>query len=98
MVLRVICEKGTIDWLFRAGKNIEQRAQKSMVYVYENSGNTYTLDVEQKDPYFLECKYFVDCINNDRPIENATFEDGRAAVELALAAKRSVYEKKIIKL
>ncbi|MDZ7838482.1 MAG: Gfo/Idh/MocA family oxidoreductase [Actinomycetota bacterium] len=89
MVLRVLCEKGTIDWLFRAGKNIEQRGQKSLVNVYENSGKTYTLDVEDTDAYSLECKYFVECINNNRPIENATFEDGRKAIELALAAKKS---------
>ncbi len=98
MLLRIVCEKATIDWLFRAGKNIEQRAQKSMAYVYENSGKSYPLKVDQKDPYFIECQYFVDCINNDRPIENATFEDGRRAVELALAAKKSVYDKSIIKL
>ncbi|MGM0366484.1 MAG: Gfo/Idh/MocA family protein [Actinomycetota bacterium] len=98
MVLRVICEKATVDWVFRAGKNIEERAQKSLVYVYENSGKTYTLDVDQSDPYYLECKYFVDCINSGRPIENATFKDGRQAIELALAAKKSAEDKTIIRL
>lgn len=98
MVLRVLCEQGTVDWIFRAGKNIEQRDQKSMVNVYENSGKTYSLDVEEKDPYFLECKYFVERINNDLPIDNATFEDGRKAIKLALAAKKSINEKSVVKL
>jgi len=98
MVLRVLCEKGAIDWVFRAGKNIEERSQKSEVHIYENSGKTYILDVKEQDPYYLECKYFVDCINNGWPIENATFEDGKKAIELALAAKKSVNEKSVVKL
>ncbi len=96
MVLRILCEKGTIDWIFRAGKNIEERAQKAGVMIYENSGNTYTLDVVEQDPYYLECEYFVDCINNNKPIENATFEDGKRAIELALAAKKSIKENSVV--
>ncbi|MGM0366824.1 MAG: hypothetical protein ACQEP5_09895 [Actinomycetota bacterium] len=41
---------------------------------------------------------FFDCINNDRPIENATFQDGRQAIELGLAAAKSANEKSVVKL
>jgi len=98
MVLRIICEKGTIDWVFRAGKNIEERAQKSQVFVYEHNGNTYTLDVGEEDPYYLECKYFIDCILHDKPIENATLEDGKKALSLGLAATKSVREKSVVRM
>jgi predicted dehydrogenase len=55
-------------------------------------------EIEQEDPYFLQCKYFTDCIDNDLPIENATLEDGRNALELALAASRSAREQRQITL
>ena len=98
MVLRILCEKGVIDWIFRAGKNIEERAQQADIMVYEPDGKTYKLEVEDTDAYYLECKYFIDCIHNNKPVEKATFNNGRAALELALAAKESARENKIVKL
>ncbi len=97
MVLRIICEGAVIDWEFRAGKNIEQRDKVESVTVYEKSGNTYKLEAEQKDPYYLECKYFVDCLDKKVPVERATFEDGRNAVKVALAARESAKTREIIK-
>ena len=97
MVVRILLEEATIDWEFRAGKNIEQRDEVCTVSVYEKSGKTYDLDVEQKDPYYLECQYFVDRLDQGLAIERATFEDGRQAVEVAIAARESAKSKKIIK-
>ena len=98
MILRILCEKGTIEWVFRAGKNIEKREQKADLIVYENNGSIYNLEVDQTDAYLLECKYFIDCIDNNRPVKRATCEDGRLALELALAATKSAKEKTLIKL
>lgn len=98
MALRILCEKGTIEWILRAGKNIEERSQKMKLIVYKEDGSIEEPEVEEEDPYYLECKYFVDCIDNDIPIENATFEDGRNALELALAATKSAKEQKPVKL
>ena len=96
MVLRILCEAGVIDWLFRAGKNIEERSSKTDLVVYKADGTSYIPKVEQLDPYYLECKYFVDCIDNDLKVERATLEDGRASLALALAASESAKNKKII--
>lgn len=98
MVLRILCEKGVVEWIFRAGRNVEKRAQKSNLTVYKNDGSIHTLEVDQTDSYLLECKYFIGCIDNDLPIEKATLEDGRRALELALAAMKSAKERKVIKL
>ena len=98
MVVRILCENGSIEWIFRAGKNIEERAQSADVTIYEKDKSAYTIEVDQTDAYFLECKYFVDCIMNDSPIKKATFKDGRASLELALAARKSAKEKIIVKL
>lgn len=98
MVLRILCEKGTIDWMLRAGKNIEERGQKNKLTVYKDDGSVEEPAVAEEDPYFLQCKYFIDCIDKDAPIENATFEDGRNALELALAATKSAKDQKPVKV
>ncbi len=98
MALRILCEKGTIDWILRAGKNIEERSQKMSLRIYKEDGSVEEPEVEEEDPYFLECKYFIDCIDGDKPIENATFEDGRNALELALAATKAAKEQKQVRL
>jgi len=98
MILRILCEKGTVEWVFRAGKNIEERDQKAALTIYKNDGSINTPEVDKTDAYFLECKYFIDCINNNKPIKKATFYDGRAALELALASLESAKENKIVKL
>jgi len=98
MVLRILCEKGSIEWIFRAGKNIEERSQKANLIVYKSDGSIDEPKVEQEDGYLLECKYFIDCLENNKDIEIATLEDGRNALELALAATKSAKEGKTIKI
>ncbi|HHT79109.1 MAG TPA: Gfo/Idh/MocA family oxidoreductase [Actinobacteria bacterium] len=98
MVVRVLCEKGTIEWVFRAGKNIEERSQAANIKIYSNDGSTETIEVKQEDPFFRELSYFFDCIENDRQIRKATFEDGKASLEFALAAIKSAREQIVVKL
>jgi predicted dehydrogenase len=98
MAFRVLCEKGTVEWTFRAGKNIENRADKAKVFVYKNDGTTEVLDVPDADAYTVQCRYFVDCVDANREIENATLQDGRNALELALAATRSAKELRTVEL
>jgi len=98
MIFRILCTEGTIEWVFRAGKNIEQRAQAAKVTIYRSDGSIEELDVDKTDAYLLECKYFVDCTHNDKQVEKATFKDGRSALELALAAVDSAKHKNVVKL
>jgi predicted dehydrogenase len=98
MILRILCERGTVEWIFRAGKNIENRSQKMNLIVYKNDGSIDEPEVPEDDAYYLECKYFIDCIDNDREITNATLQDGRNALALALAATKSAKENRAIKI
>lgn len=50
--------------------------------IYKPDGTIEGPEVEEEAPYYLECKYFVDCVDKNKPIENGTFEDGRNALEL----------------
>lgn len=95
MSFRIFCEKGTVEWLFRAGKNIEERSRKAKLTVYKKDGTTSEPSVGDDDAYFLECKYFVDCIEGGKDIEIATLADARKALNLALAATESVKKKKM---
>ncbi|MHB1347956.1 MAG: Gfo/Idh/MocA family protein [Candidatus Humimicrobiaceae bacterium] len=98
MAVRILCEKGTVEWIFRAGKNIEERSQAANIKVYNNDGSVTTIEALQSDAFLNELTYFIDCIEKNKPIENATFEDGRAALEFALASIKSAREQSIIKL
>jgi predicted dehydrogenase len=96
--LRVFCENGVIEWIFRAGKNIEERMQQIPITIYKSDGSVYTEKVRQIDPYYLEWEYFIDCLENDKDISNATFEDARIALKLALASIESAKNMKVVRI
>jgi len=98
MALRILCEKGTVDWLFRAGKNIEERTQAAEIKVYKNDNTIEVLEASKDDAFYLELSYFIDCLENKKPVKIASFEDGRAALELALAAIKSAKTSKVVKI
>jgi predicted dehydrogenase len=98
MIIRVLCEKGTIEWIFRAGKNIEERTNKAEALVYKEDGSIEILKAGAEDAFFLEISYLSDCIENNKPVKNATFEDGKAALELALAAIKSAKEHCVVRM
>lgn len=98
MALRILCEGGTIEWIFRAGKNIEERSQATEVRVYKNDGSIEILEPEKIDAFHAELGYFIDCIKNNKPVKIANFEDGRASLELALAAIKSAKTHSVVNL
>jgi predicted dehydrogenase len=97
-VLRVLCSDGVIEWIFRAGSNIEERAQQAPITIYRSNGTIHTEKVKQIDPYYLEWEYFISCLENDKDVNNATFEDARRSLKLALATIESAKEMKTIKI
>jgi len=98
MVLRILCEKGTIEWIYRAGETIGERGAEFEPIVYLADGSIFSLEIEKNDPYYLECKYFIDCLDKNKDITQATFEQGRAALELALASFESTKNSTVVKI
>ena len=96
-VLRILCENGVIEWQLRAGKNVEDRPYSPLI-IYKKDGSKCFPQVITEDAFFLELKYFIDCIENNREIEKSTFNDAKSALELALAAKKSALENRVIEL
>jgi len=97
MVLRIICEKGTIEWIFRAGVHLEERGKQVPIVIYKQDGVEH-IQAEQVDPYLREWKYFIECIEEDKEVEVASVEDGRHALEVTLASMKSAEKGTAIRL
>jgi len=99
MVTRVICEKGTVEWVFRGGVHLEQRGQHpAPIVVYRPDGKKEEIDVAQTDPFLMEWKYFSRCIRDGVPIASGTFPDGRNAVAVAVASVQSAKEQRAVQV
>lgn len=95
-VLRILCEEGSVEWIFRSGKNIEKRSDKAELIVYKSDGSIERPEIRSDDPYLVELRYFIDCMENDREIKITSLEEARDSLELALAATKSAREKTTI--
>ncbi len=88
--LQVLCERGAVEYHFRAGgRSVEMGGVNDLV-LYPADGDPVRLEVEQRDPYAAEVAYFVDCLLTGRPADRATPEDARLALRVALAARDAV--------
>jgi predicted dehydrogenase len=98
MVLRVLCEKGTVEWIFRGGEHLEQRGQQVPIVIYRPGGVKEEVTVDAVDPFLQEWHYFIGCIEGEKAIQSATFYDGKNAVEVALASVKSAHEQRAVEI
>lgn len=98
MGYRILGTEGVVEWEFRSGVNIEQRGEANPVVVYRDGEKEEKINAQDDDAYYLELKYFFDCIENHRPIEKATADHGITAVRVANAARESMEKGIIVKL
>lgn len=88
--LEVIGTKG----LIRIGSDNPRQID---ILLTGGSAKRQKIVLETKDPYFLELNTFKECVEEDKPVP-VSGEDGRKALELAIAGVLSVLRKKPIKL
>ena len=89
--LQVLCETGFMSYDFAAGgRSVEMGAGRNDLIVYPNAGDPQKLTVDQVDPYAAEVAYFVECVKSGAPASRATPRDARRALQVALAARRSL--------
>ena len=87
--LKVLCEGGVVEFVFRAGGvSVEMGGTNSLV-VYE-PGKSYALDAKPGDAYENQASYFVDCVRNGHMPNAGTAAQARLAVLCAEAARRSL--------
>ncbi len=98
MTLWVLCEKGSVEFSFRAGgTGVETgTATGTSLMVYESGKEPRSLPAPGGDGYEAQAAYFVDCIRENRPVERGTAEQGRLAVKTALAARESLETNHVI--
>jgi len=90
MMLRVRGTKGTVEFIFRAGGNLETRggAQSELMF-YPERGRPARPKVKDADGYREEVAYFVNCVRRGKQPEIATGADAKLALKVALAAAES---------
>lgn len=87
--LKVLCEGGVAEFVFRAGGVSVEMGGGSSLTVHE-AGKAYPLKPKPGDPYENQIAYFVDCVRNGVVPEQGTAEQARLAVATANAARRSL--------
>jgi predicted dehydrogenase len=89
--LQVLCETGALEYNFQAGgRSVEMGTGRNDLKIFPNEGDPSQLTVEQADPYASEVAYWVDCVRSGNPATRATPADARTALQVALAARRSL--------
>lgn len=86
--LKVLCEAGIVEFLFRAGGVSVEMGGGSSLVVYEN-GKSYPLEPKPGDAYENQIAAFVDCIRGGRAPALGTAEQARLAVRTADAVRES---------
>lgn len=100
MSLWVLCERGSVEFTFRAGgAGVETGdAGGTTLAVYEAGKDPRHLDYKEGDAFEREVDYFVACVKTGRQPDRATATQGRAAVEVALAARKSLDTRQVVNL
>ena len=87
--LKVLCEGGVVEFLFRAGGVSVEMGGGSSLIVHE-AGKAYPLTTKPGDAYDNQVAYFVDCVRKGITPAHGAPEQARLAVAMANAALRSM--------
>ncbi len=97
--LRVVCDRGTIEYQFRAGgASFELGQPAHFCLIHEPQRPNQPVAFEPVDPFEAEIAYFVACVEHGTPPATVTPADARLAVQTALAARASLESGEIIRL
>jgi UDP-N-acetylglucosamine 3-dehydrogenase len=100
MTLWVLCEKGSVEYTFRAGGTGVETGTSSgtSLMVYEAGQDPRSLSAPGGDGYESQVAAFVECVRTGRAPEQGTMEQGRLAVQTSLAARRSLETGEVVRL
>lgn len=98
MTLWVLCERGSVEFSFRAGGTGVETGSVSgtSLMVYETGAAPRPLSAPGGDGYQAQVAYFVECVRANRQPERGTPEQGRLAVKTALAARQSLETDQVV--
>jgi predicted dehydrogenase len=84
--LRVVCEEGAIETSFR----FYSERPETVLTRYPISGLAEEPEIPDEDPYWAECRHFVDNVDGRVDARRLSAEAAREGLEVALAAKASL--------
>lgn len=92
MALWVTCEEGAVEFTFRAeGTGVETGgASGTRLMLYPSGGEAEPLPAADHDAYQEQVRVFVACVSEGRAPDAGTAAQGRTAVQVARAARRSL--------
>ena len=90
--LRVLCERGVLEHRFiaGAGDEVADSDVSSVLTVHPAAGRSRTFSAPGDDPWHTEIEHFLDCVEHGAPPIDGTLAQARAALAVALAARRSL--------
>jgi predicted dehydrogenase len=87
--LRVLCERGVLEHRFVAGAGDEVAdAMQSVLGIHPAGGEVRRFH-EEIDPWGAQIAHFLDCVEGGAEPQDGSFAQARAALAVALAARRS---------
>jgi predicted dehydrogenase len=90
--LRVLCERGMLEHRFIAGAGDEVADSDvvSVLAVHPSAGEPREFSEPGDDPWKTEIERFLDCVERGEAPADGTLDQARAALAVALAARRSI--------
>lgn len=89
MQLRVRGDDGGLEYIFRAGVNLEDPGSAQSEFTLYKDGVPTQPELSTVDGYLGEIKYFVECVRAGLAPELGTIEESTLALRTALAANES---------
>jgi len=91
MHMRVLGTKGTLEFSYKAGENLDADNCKTSFLLYLPDEGGKEVEFDSYDAYGFEIKYFADCVRDGRDPEMVSEESILTVLNSILKAKESLY-------
>ena len=99
MQLGVLCERGKIEFIFRAGgAGVQDDAGGTSALTVYRNGGAQRIEVKDDDAYRVQAEYFVACVRQHRQPKLGTPMQARLGVAMSWAARRSLETGRVVTL
>ncbi len=98
MHMRVLGTKGTVEFLYKAGENIDAENSVSELILYKENDGGNRVAYESYDAYGKEIQYFADCIESGAPTGLVTEESIMQVLRAVIQAKESLHTGRVYEL
>jgi len=98
MHMRVLGTKGTVEFSYKAGENIDSESCQTYFLLYDPEEGIKEVDFKKYNTFGCEVQYFADCIRDDVDVDLVSEESVLTVLNSILKAKESLYTGKVYDL